>query len=347
MHVLQLGPYPPPHGGVQSNLVAIRDFVRKHGGRASVINLTRFRQTDRDDVFYPESPLGVLSRIRALQPDILHLHIGGDISARLLALGLACCWMRPGRTVLTLHSGGYPTSPEGQTARPGTFRGFVFRRFARVIGVNQALHQLFLRFGVPENRVRTIAPHALTTAGTDTAVMPPAIENFFRTHDPVLISMGWLEPEYDYALQIRALGPLREKHPRGGLLILGAGRLESDLRAQIAATSHSDAVLLPGDIPHALALRAMARSAVFLRTTLYDGDSVSVREALHLGVPVVATDNRMRPGGVILMRAHKENALCDAIETALAEPRGPASNTEDWSNIQAVVDLYEELLKSR
>ena len=29
MRVLQLGPYPPPHGGVQTNLVAIRAFLLK------------------------------------------------------------------------------------------------------------------------------------------------------------------------------------------------------------------------------------------------------------------------------------------------------------------------------
>ena len=43
MTVLQLGPYPPPHGGVQTNLVAIRDHLRRHGMAATVINLTRHR----------------------------------------------------------------------------------------------------------------------------------------------------------------------------------------------------------------------------------------------------------------------------------------------------------------
>ena len=44
MTVLQIGPYPPPHGGVQTNLVAIRDYLRAHGHSAPVINLTRFRR---------------------------------------------------------------------------------------------------------------------------------------------------------------------------------------------------------------------------------------------------------------------------------------------------------------
>ena len=64
-------------------------------------------------------------------------------------------------------------------------------------------------------------------------------------------------------------------------------------------------------------LRAIWDADVFLRTTLYDGDSVAVREALHLGTPVVATDNGMRPEGVRLFPVGNLDALCDRIEQAL------------------------------
>jgi len=53
MRVLQLGPYPPPHGGVQSNLVAIRTFLRLHHVPCAVINITRHRKPDSDEVYYP------------------------------------------------------------------------------------------------------------------------------------------------------------------------------------------------------------------------------------------------------------------------------------------------------
>ena len=38
MRVVQLGPYPPPHGGVQTNLVAIRDLLRKSGHECLAVN---------------------------------------------------------------------------------------------------------------------------------------------------------------------------------------------------------------------------------------------------------------------------------------------------------------------
>src|SRR5207253_5339724 len=70
--------------------------------------------------------------------------------------------------------------------------------------------------------------------------------------------------------------------------------LESELRTRIAAKPYRGHILLYGDLPHAVTLRAILKCDVLLRTTLYDGDSVSVREALYIGTPVIATDNGMR-----------------------------------------------------
>ncbi len=90
MKVLQLGPYPPPHGGVQSNLVAIRTFLRRQGIPCAVINITRHRNPGSDDVYYPRSAVGLMRLLMRLDYDIIHLHIGGMLSQRLLGLALVC-----------------------------------------------------------------------------------------------------------------------------------------------------------------------------------------------------------------------------------------------------------------
>src|SRR5690348_9897574 len=123
MRVLQIGPYPPPHGGVQSNLVAIRQFLRSRGIYCGVLNLTRYRRKDGDDVYYPHSALELIAYLFKLRYDIVHIHFGGNITPRLLGLWLACSLIPEKRTVLTFHSGGYPSSREGQTARVFSLRG--------------------------------------------------------------------------------------------------------------------------------------------------------------------------------------------------------------------------------
>jgi glycogen synthase len=342
--VLQLGPYPPPHGGVQTNLVAIRDYLRAHGVPCRVINLTRFRQPDHDGVFFPKGALQTIKLILGLPREVIHLHIGGDLTPRLVLLGLFCSLLPGSRTVLTFHSGGYPESKAGQSTHRSTFKAFVFRRFDRLIAVNTALVSLFIeRFGALPEHVRQIQPHALPGEVPQVG-FPQELEEFFASHQPVMISMGWLEPEYDFALQIRALGPVRETFPRAGLLLLGEGRLGLDLRAQAVETSYAADVLMPGDIPHELALAAIARSDIFLRTTLYDGDSISVREALHYGTPVVASDNGMRPPGVRLIPKEDLRALVEAIREVVAagRPATPIGNANE-ENIRQVCDLYCEI----
>jgi glycosyltransferase involved in cell wall biosynthesis len=344
MRVLQLGPFPPPHGGVQSNLVAIHDLLRQQEHQCAVINLTRFRRPDADGVYYPQNAPEVVRLLLRLRYDILHLHLGGMPQVRLLRLALFCCLMPGVKTVLTFHSGGYATSSHGRSAGPRTLRGFIWRRFDRIIAVNPEIIELFRRFGVPDSHVRLIYPHALPARPEEP--LPEGLQRFFDTHKPLLVTVGLLEPEYDLPLQIDVLGEVRRRFSNAGLMIIGAGSLEQTLRSRIEGKPYAEHVALPGDVSHAATLRVMADCDVFLRTTLYDGDSVSVREALHFGAPVIATDNRMRPEGVYLIPPSDPGALCKAIEYCLVRAAPRRSHGANYDNIAAVLGLYEELLAS-
>jgi glycosyltransferase involved in cell wall biosynthesis len=177
------------------------------------------------------------------------------------------------------------------------------------------------------------------------ASLAPAISDFFDTHDPVLISAGQLEPEYDLLLQIEALSKIRTKLASAGLLLLGSGTVERELREEIEALNCQEHVMLAGDVPHNATIAAIRRSDLMLRTTLYDGDAISVREALQVGTPVIATDNAMRPSGVTLVPKSDLPALVRAIEMQLARPKNRAVGSQtDEANLQAVFDFYQELL---
>jgi glycosyltransferase involved in cell wall biosynthesis len=344
MRVVQLGPYPPPHGGVQTNLVAIREYLRRHGHTCDAINLTRFRREDADGVYYPVGAAALMRLLWRLPADILHLHFGGDLTPRLLGLALFCTLLPGRKTVLTFHSGGYPGSPAGRTAAPATLRGFVLRRLDGLIAVNPELAALFARFGVRRERNRTILPFAVEPPDPSLP-LPALLAAFLSAHSPTLLTVGLLEPEYDLAMQIDAMAGILERYPRAGLLIVGAGSLEEALRARIANASYRDHVSLYGDMPHGMTLRAMLECDLLLRTTLYDGDSVSVREALYIGTPVIATDNGMRPGGVHLVPPSDAGGLRDAVFEVLSGERAPrAPDGDGQENIRAVVRFYEELL---
>jgi glycosyltransferase involved in cell wall biosynthesis len=222
----------------------------------------------------------------------------------------------------------------------------VLRRLDGLIGVNPEIVRLYQRFGVPDDRIRMIEPHAVSAPPANVE-LPGILRTFFQAHQPVLLSVGGLEPEYDVPIQIEVLERVRRQLPRAGLAILGTGSLEQDLRDQIAARPYAEHVLLAGDVQHVAALRAIEECGMMLRTTLYDGDSISVREALHLGTPVIATDNGLRPDGVSLIPVGDLEKLEAAILRTAAGPRGRPQAGSNDTNIRAVIDFYEELLALR
>lgn len=347
MRVLLLGPYPPPHGGVETHLVAIRHLLRKRGIACAVVNITRHRKQEADEIYYPGNAFALVGLLFRLRYDVLHLHVGGMLSRRVLRLALVCSLVPGKKTVFTFHSGGYPSLPEAKALTPRSLAGLVLRRFDRVIGVNQQILDFFHQLGVSKERTRLIAPHAFLADEDHTGDLPEPLRSFFDNHQPVLISAGQLEPEYDLGLQIDVMGLVREKFPHAGLLLLGHGTLEGSLRKRIEEKPFARHILLCGDVAHAVTMKAIARADVMVRTTLYDGDAISVREALYLGTPVVATDNAMRPAGVQLVPASDPDALLAAVERTLrssAAKSGKKMPLPDESNLAAVLRAYDELL---
>jgi len=78
---------------------------------------------------------------------------------------------------------------------------------------------------------------------------------------------------------------------------------------------------------------------VFVRPTIADGDSVSVREALALGRAVVATAVGHRPEGVRLVPPADAVALSAAmIEAVEGSERRPAEVPAD--SLQRILSLY-------
>jgi len=347
MRVLQVGPFPPPYGGVERNLIALRTFLRSRGIPCGVVNITRHRKAEVDEVYQPAGPIDLARRLATLRYDVIHLHFGGQLTARLLGLYLLCTVLPGRRTVLTFHSGGYPSTPAGRALGPRSLAGFVFRRIDRLIAVNAEIAAFFARLGVARERIRVIAPHAFVAGEAPSEVLPPALEAFAARHAPLLVSVGGLEPEYDVPAQIGLLERVIERHPRAGLMVIGSGSLQGALAAAVASSAARAQILLCGDVPHASTMRAIQRADVLLRTTLYDGDAISIREALHLGTPVVATDNGMRPAGLAVVPVSAPGPLLDAVLRVLDTPRPPAAAAApDESNLEAVLAVYEEFFSS-
>lgn len=345
MTVLQLTPYPPPEGGISRNALAIRDELRDNDHRCLIIATAKTDKiSDTPDVYFPRTAAQLIKLLNNLEYDVLHVHIGGDVTKRILAFLAVCAFFGRGKSVLTLHSGGYAVE-NVETAKSFSPAGAIFRRFTKIIAVNALMMRMFEKFGVENERLHLIPPfvHRRPDAAIE---IPPRLKQFAEQHQPFLLTVCQLEDTYDLFMQIDALEKVLEKLPHAGLMIVGSGSLETALKAAIAGKSYAEKVFLTGDVPHPVVLHLINRADILLRTTKFDGDAIAVREALFLDTPVIATDNKMRPDAVNLIPIGDAAALTAMIEKLAKQQRQPKiEKPADKSNVAAVLRIYQEILR--
>lgn len=345
MHIVQLGPIPPPEGGVSRNMLAIQDELLKRNHKCTLIATTSGQSTNEKHVFRPRSPLSLIKLLRTIKSDVVHLHLGGEITGRVLSLALAVSVVASGKCVLTVHSGAFPLSQRARNAKRNSVAGAIFRRFSYVIAVNDSIAEVFGRYGVEESVIKVILPFSLQRPDMSVKLRPD-LETLSSTRYPLLLSVGGLEADYDPLFQIAAMPRVLEKYPTAILLIVGGGSLQSEIESEIKRAGLQENVILAGDVPHNETLHLIDRADVLLRTTLFDGDAISVREALFLGTPVLATDNAMRPEGVLLIDGQDQTAFLQQIDVALkTRKRRLKTQSKANQNIESVIDLYSKLVR--
>jgi glycosyltransferase involved in cell wall biosynthesis len=226
--------------------------------------------------------------------------------------------------------------------------GVLLRKLDAIVAVNPQIFELFRRYGIAESRLSLIAPHSRIDRDTIAPALGEELEQFFDSHSPVFLSVGRVEDEYCLDLQINAFGRLRERWPKAGLVMVGSGSLHASIENLVARSTHSMDIRLTGDMPHGLVLRAIERATVLLRTTKFDGDAVSIREAMQLGTRVVASDNGMRPSGITLMKSLTAEDLIDSctrcLSTSAIAVSDLSSNAAD--ELDRVLELYDQLGES-
>jgi glycosyltransferase involved in cell wall biosynthesis len=96
------------------------------------------------------------------------------------------------------------------------------------------------------------------------------------------------------------------------------------------------------DNKHVIAL--LSQVDILLRATFYDGDSISVREALSRGTPVVASNTGFRPEGVIKFQVGNQADLLSKLVFVLNNIEDirlqlPAENVRDY--FDQLLDIYK------
>jgi glycogen(starch) synthase len=291
--------------------------MKRAGRQSSVLNV---------DPRAPESEAyikisGGLAFVRELVRHVwndwsLNVHTNGH-NRKSWALALACgvaALFGPDATV-TLHSGMAPAYIRNSS--PWTRRGIRLAclLYRQIVCVNEQIAAAVTALGIPKDRIR-ISPAFLQVEAPE-VVLPAAIDSWMQEHSPVMTSTMFFRSEYGFEVLMRAVSRLRSQYPRIGCVVMGDEKARQQASKYVDANQLNDVVFLAGDVDHELCLALMARSALFVRPTFQDGDSISVREAMALGVPVVASNVGTRPEGVLLFEPGDVDGLVAEVERAL------------------------------
>ena len=156
--------------------------------------------------------------------------------------------------------------------------------------------------------------------GNPEVSLDPQLLAWIGRHRPLFSTVLFFRPEYGFDLLVAALARLRRLYPSLGCLVMGSGEQRAEAEKRVREAGLEESMLLLGDVDHDACLALMSACDVFLRPTLEDGDSISVREALSLGVPVVASRVGARPAGAILFRPGDVEEMVARVELAMAAP---------------------------
>ena len=108
--------------------------------------------------------------------------------------------------------------------------------------------------------------------------------------DPIIISTRWHEPVYDVKSLILAVPYIIQEARNARFLILGSGGLTGKLKKRVYALGVEDSVRFFGSVPHSEIPKYLTMSDIYVSTSLSDGTSASLLEAMACKLSLVVTD---------------------------------------------------------
>ena len=314
MKVLLVGPLPPPNGGISVHVMQTHRRLTAAGVTCEVLDPSRTRGKF--------VLAGKLARY-ASQGWEIQLHTNGHNTKSWL-MALICGTIARANGVpasLTLHSGMVPQYVAGSTA------GRALARLAcslqqHIVCVSPAIQEAIASLSLDRQvlRQRLEVRSAFTAPETPTVSLDQPLVQWMDNHSPLLSTTLFFRPEYGFPLLVDAIARLRQIYPSIGCVVMGSCEHGGDALERVRQADIEENMLLLGDVEHECCLSVMAGCDLFVRPTLHDGDSISVREALALSVPVVASRTGNRPEGVHLFQPGSvDDLVAQALRVLLSE----------------------------
>jgi len=181
-----------------------------------------------------------------------------------------------------------------------------------------------IHHGIEQVAVAVAGEGPARTAARRTLRLPPDAY--------VVGTVGNFTPKKDQRTLIEAVRILRETTPAAMLTLIGTGKLEDELRSHVKSLGLQDAVVFAGSRDDVQTL--LPAFDVFALSSLYEGLSIALVEAMAAGLPCVAT----AVGGV-------SEVLQDGVQGRLVAPRNARALAAALAEVAGSADLQATMSK--
>ena len=364
LDILILGPVPPPLGGISVHVSRLVPLLKDAGLRVGVLNHFASKEVPYVVGALKRNPLNYYRLPRKVSTHIVHYHHSSWLQLLAVALGRG---RTPTRYIVTLHAGNiHEHFPQLTSKVPLVARAtlWALRRFDRVILVNPEIAPII---GGRLHGQRVEVMPAFLQSTDEEFRYDASLEGFLNSGRILVVAAHGVQFLRDgrdlYGLDtaVQAFADLARQRADLRLLVfiarrpsvygLRARRHLMKLERRLEKAGIRDRALVVFGLPLAPAFR---QNSIFVRPTRAEGDAVSVREAQHADVPVVASDVVTRPNGVVPFSVGNASALSEAIEEVVEQTNYPtgaagdaASQTVEPSLANPLIRLYRAELDAR
>ncbi|MDZ4186084.1 MAG: glycosyltransferase [Desulfuromonadales bacterium] len=298
------------------------------------------------------SVLPLVRYLRSEKPAVLLSALDHTNCAAVIARNLA---KAATQVAITLHN-----TPSEKTKQSPTYRKFLGQRVVRytharadiIIAVSAGVAADYAElYKTPATKIEVIFNPVISPRMLAQSRQFLDHPWFAAGQPPVLVGVGRLTEQKDFATLIEAFARVRAAGVSCRLLILGEGELRSSLEALVRQHGLQKDVALPGFVDNPYQYLANAR--LFVLSSRWEGLPTVLIEALAAGTPVVSTNCKSGPDEILecgrfgrLVPVQNVSALAKAIidELGKAKSLPPQNSWEQFQSSHSVDNYLKRLL---
>lgn len=228
----------------------------------------------------------------------------------------------------------------------------LYSRADRVVAVSRGVAaDAASLFGVPEKEIAVIY-NPLVTPALKEKMRDKAEHPWFEEEGlTVILGIGRLVRQKDFLTLINSFARVKQDKPGARLMILGEGEQRKALENKIAELGYEEAVALPGYVDNPYSY--LARSALFVLSSAWEGFGNVLVEAMATGTPVVSTDCPSGPAEIlaggkygVLVPVGDPDRMAEGIIAALEQPvsKECLQKRAETFSVDRILKDYESLL---